>query len=110
MVLSVPHSTAQERIGSPISITVSTRKVLALQIAGRGTSAAGSVADAVGLQAVATLLQTTHPLIASIGSVASARTLGSLQGSETDASGTQQSWQFTRTEASVLFFLKYKVH
>ena len=58
----------------------------------------------------APILQTTHPLIASIGSVASARTLGSLQGSETDASGTQQSWQFMRTEASVLFFLKYKVH
>ncbi|MBO85822.1 MAG: hypothetical protein CL927_10710 [Deltaproteobacteria bacterium] len=95
--------------GYTISITATSRKEAALSITGKATSMAGSVASTVGAAPLGALLLATDPLLQAIGQTAGARVLGSLQGSEADASGTQSSWEISRTESSVVFFVKYVV-
>jgi hypothetical protein len=90
--------------------TVTTRKDKALEIAGKSTNIASSIASGVGLQPVGAALSATEPLLKAIGSMSGVKTIASVQGSETDESGTKTSWTITREEQSVTFVLAYKVH
>lgn len=96
--------------GYTLSITATTRKDKALEIAGKGTSAAGDLANTVGLKPVGAVLSATEPILRAVSNMAGAKTLASLHGSESDTTGTQQSWSVVREESAVVFHLSYKVH
>jgi|GEM_PF-4078555 len=96
--------------GYTLSITATTRRDKALEIAGKGTTAAGSLANTAGMAPVGAVLSATEPILKAVSSMAGARTLASLHGSESDESGTKQSWTIERHEEAVIFFLTYKVH
>lgn len=102
--------TEPDVFGYTLSITATNRRDKALEIAGKSTSAAGSVVHSVGVAPVGAVLNATEPILRAIGNMAGARTLASLHGSESDTSGTKSSWTVKREEEAVVFHLAYKVH
>ena len=95
--------------GYTVFLTITSRLDKALEIAGKSTRAAGSLASTVGLQPVGAVLTATDPILTAVANMAGASMVGALTGSERDESGTQQAWTLRRQEGDVTFTLSYAV-
>jgi len=100
---------APDVFGYTVFLTITSKLDKALEITGKASTAAGSLASSVGLLPVGAVLNATDPILKAIANMAGARMVGSLTGSERDESGTKQDWTLRRQEGEVVFTLTYSV-